>query len=239
MKTITFIIAALLTLNLYSQTENNLEKNNIYSTIKSLDDWYKTGYVRFENYTKTWHIKGEKSSELKKKYSRENYNQYVIERIKNIDSLKIFTNEYYQTLLKRISRNDNFNEAMVLTDNMFGNMINSFLVRKSRMDGISAFWPEENIFEDTNMEMSDAEYIKWHKDRIILGNSNSATYKIFYGEIGFSQGTSEGGYGDYHLFKINFIKEDGQWKIDNILIEEQTKEEATKFYDENLERRGF
>ena len=239
MKTITFILATLLTLNLYSQTENDLEKDKIYTIINLLDNWYKNGYVRYEDYTQTWHLKGENSSELKKKYSKENYNQYVIERIKNINSLNLVTDKYYQSLIKRLNRNDDFNEAMILTNNAFGNMVNSFLVRTSRMDGIPTFWPEENIFANTNSEMSDSDNIEWHKERINVENNNSSVYKLFYGEIGSSQGTAEGGHGDYHLFKIMFVKEDGQWKIDDIVIEEQTKDEAIKFYDKNVERRGY
>ena len=239
MKTITFILTSLMTLNLYSQTENNLEKERIYNIIKTIDDWYKKGYVGYEDYTEAWYIDGENSSELKKIYSKENYTKYVVDRIKNIDTLNLFTDTYYQTLLKRLDRNDEFNEAMILTCHRFGNMIKSFLVQKAWMDGISAFWPEENIFEESNKNMSDSDYVEWHKERINIDNTNSAVYKIFYGEIGFSQGTAEGGHGDYHLFKIVFLKEDGQWKIDNMFIEEQTKEDAIKFYDENVERRGY
>jgi len=239
MKTTTFILVSLLTLNLYSQTETDLEKERIYNIIKTIDNWYNMGYIRFENYTETWHIKGKNSNELKKNYSKENYTKYVIDRITKIDTLNLLTNTYYQTLLKRLDRNDEFNEAMILTNNKFGNMINSFLVQRSRMDGIPAFWPEANIFLESNKNMSDSDYVEWHKERINIDNTNSAVYKIFYGEIGFSQGTAEGGHGDYHLFKIVFLKEDGQWKIDNMFIEEQTKEDAIKFYDENVERRGY
>jgi len=233
MKTITFILAMTLSLNLYSQKGNNPEKDEIYSIVKTIDDWYTIGYIKYWNVTNKWYIKGAESGLLKKKYTVENYNNYVIERIKSIDTLGVLTDNYYQDLLMRLNRTGKFNEAMILTNHQYGDMVRSFLVERRYMDGIPAFWPEENIFADENENLSDSEYIEWHKERIIVDSINKAVYKIFYEEVGDSHND------DYHLLKIYFMKESGQWKIDDIIIEEQTKEEATKFYNENVERRGY
>ena len=233
MKTTTFILASLLTLNLYSQTETDLEKDKIYSVLKIMDNWYTVGYVKYWNITNKWYIKGNKSDQIKKEYNIENYNDYVIERIKAVDTLGILTDNYYQTLLARLSKTGKFNEAMILTNHQYGDMVRSFLVERRYMDGIPSFWPEENIFAEENESLSDSDYIEWHKERITINTIDIATYKVFYEEVGDSHND------DYQLLKIVFLKEDGQWKIDNMFIEEQTKEDAIKFYDENVERRGY
>lgn len=235
MKKLTFIFTMIISFQLQAQS---LDKDEIFATIDSLNDWYVMGYLRYDDFNHLWHLKGDNAFELKKEYSQDNYVNYVIERINSIDSLGIFTNRYMEVFQKRLQRNDKFNEAMILTDHNFGNMINSFLVKRNYMDGIPAFWPEENIFEETNLRMSDLDYVNWHKDRILV-NNDSATYKIFYGEIGLSQGSSYNSHGDYHLFVIKFLKENGAWKIDNMYIKEQSKEEALKFYDENVKRQGY
>lgn len=229
-----FIVVLLITTNVYPQTKMEQEKGQIYLTIEQLNQWYNIGYVIYFNVTKKWYLRGTNSSELKEKYTKDEYNNYVVDRIKHMDSLGILTSRYYDTLQNRLNRTEKFNEAMAFTNHQFGNMIRSFLVERQSMDGIPAFWPEANIFYEATSKMSDSAYIDWHKERININSENKAIYKVFYGEIGFSQYSE-----DYQLFKMFFVKEDGIWKIDNMVIEEQTKEEATKFYEENVDRRGY
>lgn len=241
MRTIIILILIMLTTpNSYNQTTTvNEEKDNIFILIKSLDSWYKQGYIIYWNVTEKWYLKGENNEALKEKYSPEEYNTYVTERIKAVDTLEMFTSTYLQKILPRLDRDDKYNEVMILTNHSFGNMVRAFLVHREHMDGIPAFWPEWNIFMEGNSGMSDSEYIEWHKERITIYNSDKATYKVFYGEIGDSQNSNAGGHGDFHILKIQFIKEMGQWKIEDIEIEEQTEEQATEFYEENVERRGY
>ncbi len=220
-----------------NSNDHKMSKNQIYEKIQALNEWYTKGYVSYWNVTQKWYLSGRESSKLKKQFSKEQYNHYVNQRLLQIDSLNFFTASYIKTIKSRLKRKGKYNEAMILTNHEFGNMVNSFLVKRMHMDGIPAFWPEANIFHDP--DMSDSAYIEWHKNRITLLDDNKAKYKVFYGEVGDSQNSNPDGHGDYHIVEIAFLNQSDGWKINNIEIKEQTREQAEKFYNENIKRRGF
>jgi hypothetical protein len=218
--------------------DEKMEKDKIYKVLKQLDAFYQSdGYIinksAFPPFE--WTIS---TSAVVKNYGKidlsdSNIKSMVTQKLKALENLNLCTAKYTGILNTR--NNKALSLGMLLISHAYSDNILGLMAQKASFD---YYPPNSNPDGPTdpillkNDKLTETQIEEWHKRHISLTDTNQATYKVMYTEVGLPVTERANAF-----FTISLVKEDGIWKIDDISIKEISETDMMTFWKKNLEIR--
>jgi hypothetical protein len=230
-------ILTIMTLSIACKTENkDIEKEAIYLLLEKFDSFYLSGHLCHEyEPNDEWVFYSNSSQKFEYPNTFDGYRQHLKYKLKELRKNEIFTNDFLSLITNRYDSDTSIiNMGILFTDNEYGDYISNILVPRNRMDYLVDNSPEFNPFEEVNAKLTNEEFIEWQKNRINIISNNHAEFKVLYTEVGFPYIERS-----YNFVITKFIKENENWKINDIRIQEATHDEMINFYKSQVEMRGY
>lgn len=151
-------------------------------------------------------------------------------KLTDLEAKGFCTDNYISRLGKRITSGEIMNPGMLLTGHEWGDNVSGLLAETLHFDHLPIFDTEgyNPVFTE-NEKLSSEEIDAWHKRRITFSDDTTAFYTLIYTEIGISITERQ-----YAFFIIRLKKVKNAWKIDDIVIKKDTRENILALYDKSM-----
>jgi hypothetical protein len=151
-------------------------------------------------------------------------------KLTDLEAKGFCTDKYISLLKQRITSGEIMNLGMLLTGHQWGDNLSGILADTLHFDHLPIFDAEgyNPVFQE-NEKLSKGEIDAWHKRRITFANDDTASYTLIYTEVGISIRERQ-----YAFFIIRFKKADNTWKVDDIVIKEDSRKNILALYDKSM-----
>ncbi len=218
--------------------DSEREKASVLSLLKELDSFYKEdGFIvqrvlfPNEEWTATW--LGVKSPDRVFDPTDANIRSLMKKKANDPEFRRLCTDSYLSRIDERISKDRTVNFGIALTDHEWGDNLSGTMADPTYLDYLPRFDAEGyNPILAENEKLTPGQIDAWHKARIVFGDDTTAAYTLLYTEVGLAARERE-----LAFFVIKLAKTPNGWKIDDIAIKEDTKQNILSFYEKSMESR--